>query len=101
VIVYSFISPFETIVENKTAVILTAIAVLLNQNFTYALLYYRVKHNFKKAYIFQLIQALLDLTFSILLHFKFRTDGIFLGMTPSWISNFTHCFYLWFFDEHR
>ncbi len=85
VIVYSFISPFETIVENKTAVILTAIAVLLNQNFTYALLYYRVKHNFKKAYIFQLIQALLDLTFSILLLFKFRTVGIFLGMTFSFL----------------
>ncbi len=81
VIVYSLISPFKTIAENKTSVILTAIAVLLNQNFTYALLYYRAKHDFKRAYVFQLIQAVLDLTLSILLLFKFRIVGIFLGMT--------------------
>lgn len=85
VIIYSFISPFKTIVENKTAVILTSIAVLLNQNFTYALLYHRIKHNFKRAYIFQLIQAVLDLTFSILLLFKFRIVGIFWGMTFSFL----------------
>lgn len=88
VIIYSFLSPFETVTENKTAVILSAIAVLLNQNFMFALTYYRIRHKFKQAYIYQLVQAVLDLTLSLLLMFKFKIVGIFWGMTLAFLIAF-------------
>ncbi len=85
IIVYSLLSPFKTIQENRFSVILTSIAILLNQNFTYVLTYLRMKHNFKKSYLLQLFQAILDLTLSIILMLKFKVLGIFLGAMLSFL----------------
>lgn len=85
VIVYSLFSPFETIRENKFSVILTAFAVLINQNFTYALTYFRIKHSFKKSYLFQLFQAFFDFVLSIILMLRLKVLGIFLGSMISFL----------------
>ncbi|MCS7229670.1 MAG: oligosaccharide flippase family protein [Candidatus Kryptonium sp.] len=79
-VIYSIISPFQTIVENRFSVILTALSILLNQNFLFVILYLRIKHNFKKSYILQLFQAILDFTLSVILMLKFKVLGIFVGM---------------------
>ncbi len=83
VIVYALISPLQTIAENKLSVILTAIAILINQNFIYAQTYLRLKHKFIKSYLLQFLQALVDITVSIILMLKFKVMGIFLGMSFS------------------
>lgn len=88
VIIYSLFSPLETIAVNKTSVILSAVAVLLNQNFMFALTYYRIWHKFKQVYIYQLVQATLDLVLSLLLMFKFKVVGIFWGMTFAFLISF-------------
>ncbi len=81
VIFYSLTSPLSTIAENKTSVILAGVAVLLNQNFLYVLTYLRLKHEFKRSYLMQFMQALVDLVISIVLMLKFKVVGIFWGMT--------------------